>query len=61
MPWTEVMHKFKAGKLHSGSKGGPRVHSRDQAIAIMMSEKRAAAKGKREYRPKKGNILHGGK
>ena len=40
MPWQDVMHKFKAGKLHSGGKKGPKVESRKQAIAIMMSEKR---------------------
>lgn len=32
-----VMREFKAGKLHSGKKG-PVVKSRDQAIAIAMSE-----------------------
>ena len=40
MPYTEVMHKFKSGSLHSGSKHGPKVKSRQQAIAIMLSEKR---------------------
>ena len=40
MPYTQVMHKFKHGKLHSGSKRGPKVKSRKQAIAIMLSEKR---------------------
>jgi Family of unknown function (DUF6496) len=49
MPYDEVMHKFKAGKLHSGSKSGPKVKSREQAIAIMLSEKREA-KNKPEYR-----------
>jgi hypothetical protein len=49
MPYTQVMHKFKHGTLHSGSKSGPRVKSRQQAIAIMLSEKRAAV-GKLEYR-----------
>ena len=34
----DVMHKFKGGKLHSGSKKGPRVKSRKQAVAIAMSE-----------------------
>jgi len=33
-----VMHEFKAGKLHSGSKKGPKVKSRKQAIAISLSE-----------------------
>ena len=45
MPSKEVMHKFKHGKLHSGSKKGPKVKNRKQAIAIMMSEKRKEAKG----------------
>ncbi len=49
MPYTEVLHKFKEGELHSGSKGGPKVKNRKQAIAIMLSEKRAAAGGKKEY------------
>lgn len=40
MPAREVMHKYKAGKLHSGSKRGPIVKNRKQAIAIMLSEKR---------------------
>jgi Family of unknown function (DUF6496) len=52
MPFTEVMHKWATGKLHSGSKSGPRVTSQAQAVAIMLSEKRTAAKGKREYRGK---------
>ena len=49
MPWTNVMHEFKHGGLHSGSKHGPKVTDRNQAIAIMMSEKREAGKGKKEY------------
>jgi hypothetical protein len=40
MPWQEVMHKWKAGELHSGSKSGPQVKSQKQAVAIMLSEKR---------------------
>lgn len=40
MPSSKVMHEFKEGKLHSGSKKGPKVTDRKQAIAIMMSEKR---------------------
>ena len=51
MPYTNVMHEFKHGTLHSGSKHGPKVQSRAQAIAIMLSEKRAAAGGKKEYQP----------
>lgn len=41
MPSKNVMGKFKKGDLHSGSKSGPVVKSRKQAIAIMLSEKRA--------------------
>ena len=48
MPSSKVMHKFKGGKLHSGSKSGPVVKNRKQAIAIKMSEERAEKKGKRK-------------
>lgn len=41
-----TMHEYKHGTLHSGSKTGPKVKSRAQAIAIGMSEQRKA-KGKR--------------
>ncbi len=41
-----VMHEFKHGELHSGSKSGPLVKSRKQAIAIGMSEQRQM-KGKK--------------
>ena len=34
----KVMSEFKHGALHSGSKKGPKVTSREQAIAIAMSE-----------------------
>jgi len=37
---AKVMHEFKHGTLHSGSKKGPRVKSRKQAIAIGLSEQR---------------------
>lgn len=40
MPSSEVMGKWKAGTLHSGGPGGPKVGSQKQAVAIMMSEKR---------------------
>lgn len=54
MPFDEVMHKWKHGQLHSGSKSGPKVSNQKQAVAIMLSEKRAASKGKKEYAPVKG-------
>lgn len=41
-----TMHEWKKGKLHSGSKHGPTVHSQKQAIAIALSEERAAHKKK---------------
>mgnify|MGYP003348599291 CR=1 FL=1 len=40
----KVMHEFKTGALHTGSKKGPVVKSRKQAIAIALSE---AGKSKR--------------
>lgn len=40
-----VLHEFKAGRLHSGSKKGPKVSSRRQAIAIAMNQ--AGAKMRR--------------
>ena len=53
MPFDEVMHKFKHGLLHSGSKKGPKVKNRKQAVAIMLSEKKKADEGDTEYQPKK--------
>jgi hypothetical protein len=55
MPWNEVMHKWGAGTLKSGS-GAP-VKSQKQAVAIMFSEKRAAKSGKSEYKAKKGRKM----
>ena len=49
MPYTQVLTKYRQGALHSGSKPGPVVKNRKQAIAIMLSEKRAAEEGKTEY------------
>lgn len=34
----DVMHRYKKGSLHSGSKRGPKVRSRKQAVAIALSE-----------------------
>jgi hypothetical protein len=33
-----VMKEFKAGKLHSGSKKGPKITNPKQAIAVALSE-----------------------
>jgi hypothetical protein len=35
---SKVMREYGSGKLHSGSKKGPEVTSRKQAIAIALSE-----------------------
>jgi hypothetical protein len=40
----KVMHEFKEGKLHSGSKKGPEVTNEKQAIAIALSEARKKGK-----------------
>lgn len=40
----KVMHEYKEGKLHSGSKKGPEVKNRKQAIAIALSEARKEKK-----------------
>jgi len=52
MPWDAVMKKWGQGKLKSGGDGKP-VKSQDQAVAIMLSEKRAAQGGKKEYQSSK--------
>lgn len=40
-----VLHEFKEGELHSGSKKGPKVTNRKQAVAIAISEaKKSGAK-----------------
>ena len=43
----KVMGEYKEGTLHSG-KGGPVVKSRQQAIAISMSEAEQAKKRKKK-------------
>jgi len=35
---SKVMTEYGAGKLHSGSKKGPIVKSKKQAVAIALSE-----------------------
>ena len=41
---AKVMHEFKTGTLHSGSKKGPVVTSKKQAVAIALSEAKKAKK-----------------
>lgn len=38
----KTLHEFKEGALHSGSKSGPLVTDRKQAIAIALSQARKA-------------------
>jgi hypothetical protein len=42
----KVMKEYKAGELHSGSKTGPAVTNRKQAVAIALSESGQARKKK---------------
>lgn len=43
----KVMKEYKEGKLHSGSKKGPVVKSKKQAVAIAMSEAGMSKKKKK--------------
>ncbi len=45
----QELHKFKEGKLHSGSKSGPVVTKRKQAVAIALSEA-GMAKPRRKHK-----------
>jgi hypothetical protein len=46
----KVLHEYKEGELHSGSKKGPMVKNRKQAVAIALSEARKAGE---KVKPKK--------
>lgn len=59
MPSSEVMHKFKAGKLHSGSKKGKLVTNPKQAVAILISEQKAEQAGTLD-RPKRSSYRRRG-
>lgn len=43
---SKVMHEYAEGDLHSGSKKGPVVKKKDQAIAIAISESKKPLKKK---------------
>lgn len=43
---AKIMKKFASGKLHAGSKKGPKVTKKSQALAIGYSEQRKAKKKK---------------
>ena len=49
---AKVMREYKSGELHSGSKKGPAVKSRKQAIAIALSEARKAGEPVRRAKKK---------
>ena len=56
-----VMEEFTKGKLHSGSKEGPKVKSTKQAVAIALNEARAAgAKIPRVKKARGGMMEEGG-
>ena len=44
---AKVMREYKKGELRSGSKKGPKVKSRKQAVAIALSEAGMSRKKKR--------------
>lgn len=50
---SQVMEEYSEGTLHSGSKKGPRVKKKKQAIAIALSEGRKAVKKKTRRKKKK--------
>lgn len=54
MPSSEVMSKWKEGELHSGSKKGPVVKNQKQAVAIMLSERKAEMAHGGKYPEKTG-------
>ena len=46
----KVMEEFKEHKLHSGSKKGPVVSNRKQAVAIALSEARKAGEKVKKHK-----------
>lgn len=51
---SKVMREFKAGDLHSGSKTGPMVKDRKQAVAIALSES-----GRKPMKKAEGGVVKG--
>ncbi len=58
MPSSEIMSRFRAGKLHSG-RGGKIVRKRSQARAILLSY--LEREGKIPSRKKKHHKKHSGR
>lgn len=56
MPSNQVMSKWGAGNLHSGSKKGPKVTGQKQAEAIMFSERRKERANGGKYSEKKRGV-----
>jgi hypothetical protein len=44
----KVMHEWKEGKLHSGSKKGPEVTNQKQAVSIALSEAKKVGKKRKK-------------
>ena len=49
----KVMSEYKHRKLHAGSKRGPIVKNRKQAVAIALSEQRRKNASKKMHRSRK--------
>lgn len=54
---STVMREFKEGKLHSGSKEGPKVKSRKQAVAIALNEAGKSKPSKKVVRKQEGGAV----
>lgn len=54
-----VMTEFTEGKLHSGSKEGPKVKSTKQAVAIALNEARAAGAKIPRVKKAEGGMMEG--